>query len=56
MSQKKVATKSVQELIDPARQNLDLLSIGYVYAKEDVMYVILTDDPALLLESLIKLP
>lgn len=48
--------KSVQVLTDPARQNLNLSSIGYVYAKADVMYVIITDDNALLVESLIKLP
>lgn len=55
-SPKNVAAKSVEELIDPARQALDLLSIGYVYAKDDVMYLIITDDPALLVEALIKLP
>jgi hypothetical protein len=56
VSQKTVAAKSVQELIDVARQNLGLVSIGYLYFKDDVMYLVLTDDPALLLESLIKLP
>src|SRR5664280_1781339 len=56
VSPKTVAAKSVQEVIDPARQSLDLLSIGYVYAKDDVMYIIITDDPALLVEALIKLP
>ena len=56
VSQKTVAAKSVQEMIDLVRQNLGLVSIGYVYAKDDVMYLVLTDDPALLVESLIKLP
>src|ERR1035437_8340103 len=56
VSPKTVAAKSVLEVIDPARQSLDLLSIGYVYAKDDVMYIIITDDPALLVEALIKLP
>jgi len=56
VSPKKVGDRYVQELIDPARQNLDLLSIGWVYAKSDVMYIIITDDPALRLEALIKLP
>ncbi len=56
VSPKTVATKSVQELIDPARQSLGLISIGYIYAKDDVMYIIITDDPALLVGSLIKLP
>jgi len=56
VSPKKVGDRYVQELIDPARQNLDLLSIGWVYAKNDVMYIIITDDPALRLEALIKLP
>ena len=56
VSQKTVAAKSVQELIDVARQKLGLVSIGYLYSKDDVMYLVLTDDPALLVESLIKLP
>jgi hypothetical protein len=56
VSPKKVGDKYVQEVIDPARQSLDLLSLGYVYAKGDVMYIIITDDPALRLEALIKLP
>lgn len=56
VSPKLVATKSVQELIDPVRQNLGLLSVGYLYAHANVMYLILTDDPTLLVESLIKLP
>jgi hypothetical protein len=51
-----IATKSVQELIDPVRQNLGLPSVGYLYSQANVMYLILTDDPALLFESLIKLP
>jgi hypothetical protein len=56
VSLRKAGDRTVQELTDPARQNLDLLSIGWVYAKDDVMYVIITDDAALRLESLIKLP
>jgi hypothetical protein len=56
VSQKSVAAKSVQELIDPARQSLGLLAIGYLYAKDDVMYIVLTDDASLLVESLILLP
>ena len=56
VSPKKAGDRYVQELIDPARQNLDLLSTGWVYAKDDVMYIIITDDPALRLEALIKLP
>jgi hypothetical protein len=51
-----IATKSVQELIDPVRQNLGLLAIGYLYAHANVMYLILTDNRSLLLESVIKLP
>jgi len=45
VSSKTVAAKAVLEIIDPARQSLDLISIAYVYAKDDVMYVVLTDDP-----------
>jgi hypothetical protein len=56
VSPKTIAAKSVQEMIDPARQSLDLLSVGYAYAKDDVMYIVSTDDPALLVEALIKLP
>jgi hypothetical protein len=55
VNQISVAGKSVLEIIDPARKALSLLSIGYVYAKGDVMYVVLTDSPDLLVESLIKL-
>src|ERR1035437_4978257 len=51
-----IATKSVQELIDPVRQNLGLPSVAYLYSQANVMYLILTDDPALLFQSLIKLP
>ena len=51
-----IATKSVEKLIDPVRQNLGLSSVGYLYSQANVMYLILTDDPALLVQSLIKLP
>jgi hypothetical protein len=55
VNQRSVAGKSVLEIIDPARQALSLLSIGYVYAKGDVMYVVLTDSPDLLFESLVNI-
>jgi hypothetical protein len=53
---KSIADKTVAEIIDEARVNLDLVSIAYVYAKGDVMYLVATDDPALLLEVMILLP
>jgi hypothetical protein len=51
-----IVGKTVVEIIDEARVNLDLISIAYVYAKGDVMYLVATDDRALLLEVLILLP
>ncbi len=48
--------KTVLEIIDPAAQAAGTLSAGYVYAKNGILYTVITDDSALLLEALIKLP
>lgn len=56
VSTKSVATRTVLEIIDPAAAAAGSLSAGYVYAKNNVLYIVLTDNSALLLEALIKLP
>ena len=47
--------KSVLEITDPTAAK-GVLGVGYVYAYDDVLYVVVTDDSSLLLECLIKLP
>jgi hypothetical protein len=51
-----VADKSVLEMIDPAAAASGGLSVGYVWAKDGVLYTIITDDSSLLLEALIRTP
>ncbi|MGD0020249.1 MAG: hypothetical protein ABSD62_13440 [Candidatus Limnocylindrales bacterium] len=53
---KQVGPKSVLEIVDPATDAAGGLGTAYVYATGDVLYVVVTDDPALLLEAMIKLP
>jgi hypothetical protein len=48
--------KTVLEIIDPVAKAAGGLSAGYVYAKGDVLYTIITDSPSLLLETLIHMP
>jgi hypothetical protein len=43
--------KSLLEITNPATGHL-----GYVYAKDDVLYTVITDDQSLLTEALVKLP
>ncbi len=43
-------------MIDPAAAASGGLSVGYVFAKDSVLYTVITDDSSLLLEALIKLP
>jgi hypothetical protein len=43
--------KSLLEITNPATSHM-----GYVYAKNDVLYTVITDDQALLTEALVKLP
>jgi hypothetical protein len=50
------ALKTVLEITDPTAAAKGLLGLGYVYAKDDVLYIVITDDRALLLECMIKLP
>jgi hypothetical protein len=51
-----VGPKTVLEIVDTATADAGGLGTAYVYAKGDVLYVVVTDDPALLLEALIKMP
>jgi hypothetical protein len=53
---KTIAAKTVLEMIDPAALASGGLSAGYVYAKNGVLYTVITDNSSLLLEALIKLP
>jgi hypothetical protein len=50
------ALKSVLEITDPTAAANGVLGVGYVYASGDVLYIVVTDDSALLLECMIKLP
>lgn len=51
-----VAGRALEEMVDPAAKAAGSLSVGYVFAKNHILYTIITDDPSLLVESLIKLP
>ena len=53
-STKLVAQRSCVEVIDP--NPTGTLSVGYAYAKGGVLYVVVTDDPAILIEAFIHLP
>jgi hypothetical protein len=53
---KTIGPKSVLEIMDPATNAAGGLGTAYVYANADVLYLVVTDDPSLLLEALIKLP
>jgi hypothetical protein len=53
---KSVAAKTVLEIVDPTAVTAGVLPNGYVYAKNNILFVVITDDPSLLLEALIKLP
>jgi hypothetical protein len=48
--------KTVLEIIDPAAQAAGGLYDAFVYAKDDVLYTVITDDQDLLIEALIKMP
>jgi hypothetical protein len=50
------ALKSVLEVTDPTAAAKGLLGVGYVYTSGDVLFIVVTDDSALLLECMIKLP
>ncbi len=53
---KSIAATSVLEIVDPATDAAGGLGTAYIYAKGDIMYVIVTDDVSLLIEALSKLP
>lgn len=48
--------KSGLEIIDPVAQAAGKLFDAFVYAKDDVLYAVVTDDQSLVVEALIKLP
>ena len=48
--------KPVLQITDPTAQEAGVLGIGYVYAKDDVFYVVVTDDLSLLIQGLASLP
>jgi hypothetical protein len=56
VASKSIALKTELEITDPTAKAAGLLGVAYVYAKNDVMYTVVTDDSSLLLEALIKLP
>jgi hypothetical protein len=51
-----VKDKATLEILDPAAKAAGSLYAGYVYAKGDVLYTVISDDPNLVLEAMIKLP
>jgi hypothetical protein len=51
-----VASRAVLEITDPVMEAAGGLATAYVLAVGDVMYVVVTDEPAYLVECLIKLP
>jgi hypothetical protein len=52
---KSIAATSVLEIVDPATDAAGGLGTAYVYAKGDIMYIIVTDNESLLIEALIDL-
>jgi hypothetical protein len=52
----RMASRSLMEIVDPSAREAGSLSVGYVFAKDHVLYTIITDDPNLLLEAIVKLP
>jgi hypothetical protein len=48
--------KPVLEITDPTAQEAGVLGVGYVYAKDNVFYVVVTDDLSLLIQGLASLP
>lgn len=52
---KSIAATSVLEIVDPATDAAGGLGTAYIYARGDIMYIIVTDDVSLLVEALIDL-
>jgi hypothetical protein len=55
VSIRSVADKTVLEITDPTVESAGGIATAYVWASGDILYVIVTDDPNLLVEALIKL-
>jgi hypothetical protein len=53
---KTVVGHAMLAMTDPAASAAGSLSVGYLYAKDHILFTIITDDPSLLVEALIKLP
>jgi hypothetical protein len=49
------ASQPLTEMVDPAARSAGSLSVGYVFARDHVLYTVITDDPNLLLEAIAKL-
>ncbi len=55
-STRSILNRSVLQVADPKVQAAGGIGTAFVVAKGDVMFVIVTDDPTLLVEALIRLP
>ena len=51
-----IGSKSVTVIMDPSADPATGLGTAWVYAKADILYIIVSDDDALRLEAFIKLP
>jgi hypothetical protein len=51
-----IGTKSVYVIVDPSADPTTGLGSAWVYAKADILYVIVSNDVALRLEAFIRLP
>jgi hypothetical protein len=48
--------KPVLQITDPTAQQAGVLGVVYVYAKDNVLYVVITDDYSLVIQGLASLP
>ena len=51
-----IGTQTYLVMIDPAAETSGALSVGYVFAKNGVLYEIITDNSSLRIEAMAKLP
>jgi hypothetical protein len=56
VSTKVTLPKPVLEITDPTAQEAGVLGVAYAYAKDNVLYVVVTDDVSLLIQGLASLP
>jgi hypothetical protein len=56
VSAKSSLPKPVLEITDPTAQQTGALGVAHVYAKDNVLYVVITDDLSLLIQGLAGLP